>query len=59
MISRVDGDEEVVAGRAGEPVAQVAEPRRTRNLGYAAGRIRIPDDFDEPLTDEELLEWGL
>ena len=56
LLARVEAGEEVVIGRAGEPVARLvpvhapAEPRRP---GRWAGRVRMADDFDE--LPEEML----
>lgn len=45
---------EVVIARANRPLVRlvpVAEARRPRRLGTAAGRVRIAEDFDAPLED--------
>lgn len=43
----------------GRPVAVVSPvERRTRRFGMLPG-MEVPDDFDAPLSDEELAAWGL
>jgi prevent-host-death family protein len=47
--------EEVVIARDGLPVARIvpfAPPKGKRHLGLLAGKIRIGDDFNDPLPDE-------
>ncbi len=52
--------EEVIIARAGKPIARlvpidaVKPPRR---LGILAGKIHVPDDFDDPLPDEIIAEF--
>jgi prevent-host-death family protein len=52
LIERVEGGEEVVIARYGRPVA-ILKPYRSntsrRRLGIWEGRVRIGDDFDDPL----------
>ena len=48
--------EEVIISRNGKPAVRlvpVDQPIYKRELGFYAGRIDIPDDFDEPLEDFE------
>lgn len=64
VVARVERGEEVLIARDGKPVVrmtpieagQPSVPRRPL-LGALKGRIRIADDFDAPMTDEELREW--
>jgi prevent-host-death family protein len=53
LLERVERGEEIVIARAGSPVARLvpiapAAPRRAIR-GSFRGRIRMTDDFDEPL----------
>lgn len=60
LLRAVASGEEVVIRRGGEPVARLvpfAEPRR-RVLGEDVGRYDVPEDFDAPLSDEELERFG-
>ncbi len=55
LLRRVEAGEDVIIGRAGEPVARltrvVAEERAPRPLGTWRGRVQIADDFDAPLEE--------
>ena len=61
LLRRVEAGEEIVIARAGKPVARLLPfdaPREPREPGTAKGLISIGDDFDEPLPDEVLEEFG-
>jgi antitoxin (DNA-binding transcriptional repressor) of toxin-antitoxin stability system len=55
----VANGEEILIARAGRPVARLvplqgaAVPQR-RQLGWLAGRINVPEDFDAPLPEDVL-----
>lgn len=54
LLERVEGGEEIVIARAGQPVARLvpfARPGK-RTLGLDAGQGFIADDFDGPLPDD-------
>ena len=57
LVDDAAAGEEVVIAKHGKPMARLvplaAEPE-TRQLGRLAGKIRIPDNFDDPLPDEVL-----
>jgi prevent-host-death family protein len=50
--------EEIVIAKAGKPLVKLVPiesgPRPRRKLGGLEGRFTVPDDFDDPLTDEVL-----
>lgn len=57
LLASVERGEQVVIARAGRPVATLAPvapppPRRAGILSFT-----VPDEFFEPMTDEELAEW--
>ncbi|MBI2376235.1 MAG: type II toxin-antitoxin system prevent-host-death family antitoxin [Deltaproteobacteria bacterium] len=58
LVEAAEAGEEIVLARAGKPVVRlvpvVREPRR---LGRWKGKVRMTDDFDAPLPDEELALW--
>ena len=57
LLARVSQGEEIVIAKAGRPVAKltpVSEKGGRRMPGSAKGKIRISDDFDEPLDAETL-----
>ncbi len=59
LIEAVEAGEEVVIARAGKPVAKLVafKPvKPVRKPGLLKGKIRISDDFDDPLP-EDLLEY--
>lgn len=60
LLSRVEKGEEIIIARAGRPVARLVawqRPAQPRVLGQDAGRVRIADDFDEPLPATVLAEF--
>lgn len=63
LLAEVEKGREVVIARNGTPVARLVpypEPGRRRlRVNTWKGRIEIAADFDAPLTDAELAEWGL
>lgn len=58
LLNLVERGEEVVIAKAGRPVARLVKIERPhkRELGFL-GPLNIPDEFYEPLTDEELGLW--
>lgn len=55
LVERAEAGERIVIGRAGRPVAVLeayGQDTSDRRLGGWRGRIRIADDFDDPLPDE-------
>jgi prevent-host-death family protein len=61
LVEEAAGGEEIVIAKAGRPVARiVALPAgKPRKLGLLKGKFTIPDDFDAPLTDEVLRNFGI
>ena len=59
LLARVEAGEEVTITRRGKPVAQLiaCKPRKERRPGRLKGKIVIPDDFLDPLPEEELELW--
>jgi len=58
LLQRVEAGEEIIIGRAGQPVAQLVpyEPKRKkRRGGQWQGRIWISPDFDAPDPELEKL----
>lgn len=58
LIDRAAAGEEIVISRHGRPVARLIAYRppslKRRKLGLLAGKLQVPDDFDDPLPDEVL-----
>ncbi len=44
--------EEVVIIRGGRPITRLVSIRQERVAGSAQGKVRIGDDFDEPLSKD-------
>jgi prevent-host-death family protein len=65
LLDRVDRGEEIVIEREGRasaklvPVAEAEKPLPRRVFGQnLLGITYIAPDFDDPMSDEELKEWG-
>ena len=57
LLERAEQGEEIVICKAGKPVAKLVGLRGlrgARKLGTLAGKISVPDDFDDPLPGEIL-----
>jgi prevent-host-death family protein len=57
LVERVEAGEEIVIARAGTPVAKLValKPARARRrLGLLDGKVKIPDDFNRPLSESLL-----
>ncbi len=55
LLRRVEEGEEVIIARAGVPAARLTAytvPAVSRELGFFRGLTSVPDDFNEPLSDE-------
>jgi prevent-host-death family protein len=65
LIARARAGEEVIISETGKPdvrlvpVSAPEENPRRKGAGMYKGQVWIAEDFDAPLTDEELKEWGL
>ena len=59
LLARVGAGEEVTITRRGKPVARLiaCKPRKKRRSDRLKGKIVIPDDFLDPLPEEELELW--
>lgn len=62
LLARVERGETIVIARAGTPVARlapVAAPARAARLGFLAGQVQVPDDFNTMgATDIDALFGG-
>ena len=55
LLDAAAAGEEVIIAKAGKPVARlvpITAVKQPRRLGILAGKIHVPDDFDDPLPDE-------
>lgn len=54
------GGEEITIAEAGQPVAMIipaTRQARQRAFGMFKGQVWMSDDFNAPLSEEELREW--
>jgi prevent-host-death family protein len=62
LLAEVERGREIVVARDGKPVAKLVpfpKPAKKRlRLGMWKGKIWMSPDFDAPLSEEELKEWG-
>lgn len=57
LLERVESGEDVVIARAGKPIARLTPYRsapKRRGPGAWRGKVRIADDFDDPLPADVL-----
>lgn len=57
LLEQVAGGEEIVIAKAGKPIARLVPleaPPKRRRLSLLKGKLNVPDDFDAPLTGDEL-----
>jgi prevent-host-death family protein len=60
LLAQVEAGEEVVIARDGNPIAILTAFKKAgqkRQLGLMRGRFNLPDDFFDPLSEEELRDW--
>jgi len=58
LLQDLASGEEIVITSRGREVGRLVPPRRHREFGLDRGRLTVPDDFDRPLSDEELEAFG-
>ncbi len=62
LLAEVEKGREIIVARDGKPVARlvpfVPAPRKELRTGDWRGKIWISPDFDAPLSEHELKEWG-
>lgn len=57
LLEQVAAGEEIIIARAGKAIARLVPldaPPKKRQLGLLKGKLKVPDDFDTPLTDGEM-----
>lgn len=59
LVTRAQNGDEIVIARAGHPVARLAPlaPPQERPFGQFP-ELQIAEDFDAPMSEEELREWS-
>lgn len=58
LLALVEAGEDVVIARHGTPIARLQRyaPPQKRRFGFMSD-VSLPEDFFEPMTEEELAEW--
>jgi prevent-host-death family protein len=63
LVEEAAEGKEIVIAKAGKPRARLVPcapaRKKPRKLGWMKGQIWISDDFDAPLSDEDLRLWGM
>lgn len=57
LLSRVENGEEIIIAKAGKPIAlltKFTEEEPKRKMGRDAGLFEVPEDFDDPLSEDIL-----
>ncbi|MBX3275292.1 MAG: type II toxin-antitoxin system Phd/YefM family antitoxin [Sandaracinaceae bacterium] len=59
LVEEAERGEDILLARAGRVVARIValRPGRTRELGQWKGKVRMAEDFDAPLEEEDLSLW--
>ena len=61
LVEEAAQGEEIVIAKAGKPIAKLVQlektERKQRTPGGMKGQIWIADNFDEPMSEEELSLW--
>jgi prevent-host-death family protein len=60
IVDEVAAGAEVIIAKAGKPMARLtplAGVRRPKKLGLLKGKIKVPDDFNAPLSEDVLAEF--
>ena len=59
LIHRAEAGEEIIIARAGKPVVRLVPvvEHEKRLLGMDEELFEVPEDFDDPLTEEELVSF--
>lgn len=64
LVERAANGEEIVIAKAGKPMARLVKPSPPTQSPRKPGKnymgiTFIAEDFDAPLSEEELKEWGM
>jgi prevent-host-death family protein len=57
LLVRAQRGEEVIIARAGTPVARLVPVEVPPRRQFGGMTLSVPDDFDAPLSDDELASW--
>ncbi len=62
LLRKAANGEEVIIARGKKPIAKLValeSPRKKRVPGRLKGKIHLHPSFFDPMTKEELAEWGI
>lgn len=59
LVEEAEHGEDILLARAGKVVARIValRPARARELGQWKGKVRMAEDFDAPLPEDDLAHW--
>jgi antitoxin (DNA-binding transcriptional repressor) of toxin-antitoxin stability system len=60
LLVRVEAGEEILLARGKDPIAKLVPfhpPKKKRRFGAMKGKIRVGQEFFEPLPEQELKRW--
>ena len=61
LVEEAAAGEEIIIAKAGKPIAKLVSleigSRKPRTPGSLQGKIKMSDDFDAPMSEEELALW--
>jgi prevent-host-death family protein len=60
IVDEVAAGRQVIIAKAGKPMALLSplrKSRQRRKLGTLRGKIKVPEDFNAPLSEAELAEF--
>lgn len=57
LLVLVENGEEVVIARHGKPIAKLEAYAPPPKIRFGFLDVSLPDDFFDPMTEEELAEW--
>lgn len=57
LIARAEAGEDIVIARAGKPVLRLVPLEAPEPRWFGGMDFVVPDDFDAPLSDDELALW--
>jgi antitoxin (DNA-binding transcriptional repressor) of toxin-antitoxin stability system len=60
LLANIEAGEEIIIARAGKPVAKLSPyaPARKRTFGEFEGLFHVPENFDDPLSEDVLFTKG-
>ena len=57
LLAKVERGEDIVIARSGRPVARLVAVEAVPPRTFGGASFVVPDDFDAPLTEDELSGW--